>query len=294
MPTSYQCPSAGYFGYSASDFDATTHYNLVTGLGSVDAHALYAAWALQGTGTFQTIIFPNPGTQTYGVTPITLTATASSGLPVTYAVISGPATVVGSTLTITGGGVVIVQASQAGDASYSAATPVSDAFIVNPATQTITFPNPGMQTYGVSPITLTATASSGLPVTYAVTSGPATVAGSTLTITGGGVVIVQASQAGNANYSAATPVSDTVLVDPRSPRVLTLPATGENTSTPTVNGIVNPNGEATTYWFEYGSREASAKFTQTLVQTLHRNRSQRPINGTDTALGLRLPGGSPK
>ncbi len=48
----------------------------------------------------------------------------------------------------------------------------------NQAAQTITFPNPGTQTYGVAPVTLTATASSGLAVSYTVTSGPATVSGS--------------------------------------------------------------------------------------------------------------------
>ena len=62
-----------------------------------------------------------------------------------------------------------------------------------PAAQTITFPNPGTQTFGVPPITLTATASSGLAVSYTVTSGPATVSGSKLTITGAGSVTVQAT-----------------------------------------------------------------------------------------------------
>ena len=59
--------------------------------------------------------------------------------------------------------------------------------------QTITFPNPGQQTYGVAPITLAATASSGLSVSYLVTSTPAgiaTVSGSTLTITGTGTMTV--------------------------------------------------------------------------------------------------------
>src|SRR5581483_1924056 len=43
----------------------------------------------------QTINFTSPGGQTYGVSPITLTATASSTLPVTFSVASGPASVVG-------------------------------------------------------------------------------------------------------------------------------------------------------------------------------------------------------
>ncbi len=105
--------------------------------------------ALQGTGTVvslasQTITFPNPGTKTYGVAPITLSATASSGLPITYSVTSGPATVNGGVLTITGAGSVKVQAAQSGNTNYSAAaTSVSVTFTVNAASQTITFPDPG-------------------------------------------------------------------------------------------------------------------------------------------------------
>jgi subtilase family serine protease len=43
-PTALQCPSAGVFGYSATAFDATTSYNVVTGLGSVDANNLVLKW----------------------------------------------------------------------------------------------------------------------------------------------------------------------------------------------------------------------------------------------------------
>ncbi len=104
-----------------------------------------------------------------------------------------------------------ITASYSGSATYAASSG-STTLTVNPATQTITFPNPGAQTYGVAPITLTATATSGLPVSYTVTSGPATVSGTVLTITGAGTVIVQAAQAGNTEYAAATPVSDTFTV----------------------------------------------------------------------------------
>jgi subtilase family serine protease len=43
-PTALQCPAAGLFGYSATAADATTGYNLVTGLGSVDANNLVTQW----------------------------------------------------------------------------------------------------------------------------------------------------------------------------------------------------------------------------------------------------------
>jgi len=82
-----------------------------------------------------------------------------------------------------------------------------------PAAQTITFPNPGPQTYGVAPFALKATASSGLPITYTVYNGSAVVNGSTLTITGSGPLMLQASQPGNVDFAAATPVIVTFMVN---------------------------------------------------------------------------------
>jgi hypothetical protein len=105
----------------------------------------------------------------------------------------------------------VVAANQGGNSNYAAATQVTQSVVVNQATQTITFGTlPGV-TYGVSPITLGATASSGLTVSYTVT-GPATVSGSTLTVTGAGSVTVTASQAGNSNYAAATSVQQSFTV----------------------------------------------------------------------------------
>ncbi len=346
--------------------------------------------ALQGTGAAaiqsQTITFPSIPTQIYPTAAITLTATASSGLPVSYSVLSGLASVSGSTLTITGGGSITVQANQAGDAGYSAAPPVSQIVLVDQAPaitsgasstmvlntagsvtvsatgfpipslveagalptglhfhdngngtasltgtpttggvfnisftaangigsaavksfmlavnqapsitsansavfdihllnsfilSTLGTPSPGItetgalpggvsfvdnhngtgtlsgtpsaagtfhvtfsaangvgapapqsftlsvivqanqnisfpfipnQTFGAAPLVLNATASSGLPVSYVVTSGPATISGNMLTITGVGSVTVRASQAGNVYYAAAALVSRT-------------------------------------------------------------------------------------
>ena len=62
----------------------------------------------------QSITFTPPTTASYPSTPLTLSATASSGLPVTFALVSGPGNLAGSQLTISGTGIVIVRASQAG------------------------------------------------------------------------------------------------------------------------------------------------------------------------------------
>jgi hypothetical protein len=75
------------------------------------------------------------------------------------------------------------------------------------AAQVIFFPPLANFTHGTS-APLAAIASSGLAVTFT-TSGPATVTGSILNITGTGQVTVTASQTGNSNFSAATSVTRT-------------------------------------------------------------------------------------
>jgi len=62
--------------------------------------------------------------------PILVNATTSSGLPITITVVSGPATVSGNSLTLTGTGTVTIRATQAGDATYAAAPPVDRSFVV--------------------------------------------------------------------------------------------------------------------------------------------------------------------
>jgi FtsP/CotA-like multicopper oxidase with cupredoxin domain len=179
--------------------------------------------------TAQTITFSAPTSPvTYGVAPIALSATASSGLAVTFSVTSGPGTLSGSTLTITGAGTVVVAASQAGNSTYAAAATVSQSVVVNQAPQTIGFTaltSPVL--YGVPPIGLSATATSALAVTFTVSSGPGTIGGSTLTLTGSGTVVVAANQAGNTNYAAAPTVSQSVVVNIGVPQTIsfTAPAT---------------------------------------------------------------------
>ena len=107
------------------------------------------------------------------------------------------------------GGQYTVSASTAG-----AAAPASFVLTNQFLSQTINFGPLAGQTYGVAPITLIATDTSGLPVSFTVLSGPATLSGSVLTVTGAGNVVVEASQPGNATYSAAAPVDESFTVEP--------------------------------------------------------------------------------
>src|SRR5580700_1404562 len=116
----------------------------------------------------QTISFTVASPVTYPVSPITLSATASSGLPVTFSVVSGPGTISGSTLTITGVGTVVVAANQAGNTYYSAAPQVTQSIVVNYSTP-IANAGPPQTVYVGTTVQLNGTGSSdpaGLPLTY--------------------------------------------------------------------------------------------------------------------------------
>src|SRR6185369_10302000 len=80
----------------------------------------------------QTISFSQLSNKTYGDPSFTLSATASSGLPVTFSIVSGPASLSGTTLTMTGAGSVTVRASQSGDVNWNAASNVNQSFTVAP------------------------------------------------------------------------------------------------------------------------------------------------------------------
>ncbi len=276
---------------------------LVTGRYSVTLSAENAAGA--GTASFvlnvaasvpvpanQTITFGALAAKTFGDAPFPLSATASSGLSVTYASANtAVATVTGNTVTIVGVGTTTITASQIGDANYNAAPAVvqtltvnkaaaavslgnlaamydstpkaasvattpsglttnvtydgsataptnagsyavvgtiananyagsaSGTLVIGKANQTITFGALAAKTNGDAPFTLGATASSGLPVSYASSNtAVATVSGSTVTIVGAGTTTITARQAGNANYSAATDATQTLTLSGTPPQ----------------------------------------------------------------------------
>jgi hypothetical protein len=166
------------------------------------------------TQTAQTITFGTLSNKTLGSAPFTVSASASSGLPVSFASeTSSICTVSVSTVTLVAVGTCTIQATQAGNTTYGAATPVSQSFQVTQATQTITFGALANRVFGTAQFTVSATASSGLPVSFASTTlTVCTVAGNTVTLVAVGACTIQATQAGNANYSAATAVNQSFQV----------------------------------------------------------------------------------
>jgi hypothetical protein len=89
----------------------------------------------------------------------------------------------------------------------------SGTLTIEKASQTITFGILANQQTGAAPLTLTATVSSGLSVTFSSSNAAvAKVSGDTLIIVGKGTATITATQAGNGNFLAATAMARTLNV----------------------------------------------------------------------------------
>jgi len=106
--------------------------------------------------------------------------------------------------------------------------------VVAKADQTIDFPAIDGKAYGDADFEISAGASSGLPVTLSIVSGPATLSNSVIHITGIGTVTVRASQSGDDNYNAAPDVVRTFQIIDAAPPVI-------SSVTPSQTSIWPPN-----------------------------------------------------
>ena len=163
----------------------------------------------------QTITFATIPTQTYGGS-VSLSASATSLLAVSFSSnTTSVCAVSGNTATMVGVGTCTIQASQAGNTNYTAAS-TTQSFSVNQASQTITFNTIPAQTVGSS-VALSATATSGLAVSFAsTTQSVCTVSGATASMVGPGTCTIQASQTGNTDYAAAQTVIQSFSVAARA------------------------------------------------------------------------------
>lgn len=129
------------------------------GLTGVGSNAVQAA---------QTIVFNAPPKLHLAETPVLMSGSASSGLPVTFSLVSGPAMMIGNQLFLNGVGVVKVRASQAGNASFLAATSVERTIAVVASPSALTLSNLH-QTYTGTPRPITVLGAEGaVDVTYRV------------------------------------------------------------------------------------------------------------------------------
>jgi hypothetical protein len=165
-------------------------------------------------GLTQTITFNAIPAQAVG-NSLTLVATASSGLPVTFVPVpNGNCSVSGSVVTFLNTGNCGIDAYQYGNATYGAAPSVGQIIVVNnPAAQTIAFGAISSKTV-YSSVTLSASASSGLPVSYASsTASVCTVSGNTVSLLNVGTCTIIASQTGAGAYGPAASVMQSFPVN---------------------------------------------------------------------------------
>ncbi len=158
--------------------------------------------------------------------PYQLSATATSGLPVSFSVESGPATIQGNILTVTDVGEITLRARQVGDETYS---PVDSQRLINVRRdQTINWltPTNGEIIWPNRPSTLLAEASSGLPVSFEVENGPASISGNSVIVNDIGMVTLVAHQAGDVAFF---PVHERVVINVRKEQSIQWVAPSGNT-----------------------------------------------------------------
>ena len=169
----------------------------------------------------QMIAFTLAGTGTAG-DKIDLTAMADSNLPVRYASSDEAVAAIGTgadagKLVLKTEGTAIITASQPGNPTYAPAPPVTQTIMVSKQAQTIAFT---LAATGMvnDKIALTATAESGLEVTFASSDEAVAAIGTgadagMLVLKTAGTAIITASQSGDDAYEAAPPVTQMITVD---------------------------------------------------------------------------------
>jgi hypothetical protein len=191
--------------------------------------------------TAQQITFASLATVVYAQQNVALSATATSGLPVQFAVASGPATISGKTLTVLGAGTIVVVASQPGNGIFAAAASVSRDLVVTPAPLTVTAPalsfpfGTAIDPSTFPPPTITGFAGSDTAslITGAAqytTNATSTSPGGkyTLTVAKGTLAVVPQAAA---NYTLSTFVAGSITIEasPQTISNLPLPAVSYNT-----------------------------------------------------------------
>lgn len=268
--------------------NGTAYTFTVTATNSYGTGSASAASAAVTPKAAQTITFASPGAQNFGTTP-TLTATSDSGLTVSFtSSTTGVCTITsGGTLTFVSAGTCTINADQAGNAAYLAATQISRSFTVNavapgaPAIGTATAGD------GQALVSFTAPAfNGGASITgYTVTANPGgfTVSGSSSPIavtglTNGTAYTFTVTATNSAGTGAASAASNSVTPVSSVPPTITLAPT--TIANPTVGvaysqSIAAAGGAAPyTYAISAGSLPAGLSLS-----------SSGTVSGTPTAGG---------
>ena len=125
------------------------------------------------------------------------------------------AVVNGTTFQVRNAGSAVITATQAADGNYSAAT-ITSTLTVDPAAQEVLTVTAVTGLRHGDTAQLFATGGSGTgSINFTVVSGPCTISGSTLTATGAGDCVVNATRTPDANFLATTSANRTITIAPR-------------------------------------------------------------------------------
>jgi hypothetical protein len=180
--------------------------------------------ASEGTRAIQRIEFTSsaPGAATAGGAAYTVSAKASSGLPVSFS--SGTPSVclvADSIVHLTAAGTCTINANQVGDSEYLAAPQVQQSFVIGKGSQRITFITspPGSATVGqLASYEVAAVATSGLTVTFRSATPSVcevwyvTETGADIRFNAAGTCTIGALQGGNENFEEASEVQQSFAV----------------------------------------------------------------------------------
>lgn len=217
---------------AAQDGDAT--YNAATSVTqtfSITAPLLSATAVMPSTTiSVGAAVTPfTPVTASGGTAPLTYAVSPSLPTGLSFSTSTGQITGTPTTATVAANYTVTVTDATAPVQSSQAQFSLT----VDKGGQTIAFTKPADQTFAPgAAVALTAAATSGLAVSFAsTTTGVCTVSGSTATIVTAGTCSITASQAGSANYNAATDVTQSFAIGKASQTIsFTKPA--DQTFTP--------------------------------------------------------------
>ena len=177
-----------------------------------------------------------PSNATVNGATYTVTATGgASGNAVTFTIdpsASAVCTLSGAVVSFVTGGTCVIDANQAGNADYLAASQLQQFFAVAKASQAISFSSsaPSGATVGGATYTPTASSTSGLGVTITVdgaSSSVCSISAGVVSFTAAGTCTLDANQAGNASYSLAPQVQQSFAV--RANQTITFPAISGHT-----------------------------------------------------------------
>ena len=220
-----------------------------------------------GTGA-QTITFTPPVTGSVGGGTNLSATGGASGNPVTFAIdptsTAGACSLTGAALSYKGVGNCVVDANQAGDASYLAAPQVQQTIIVGKGSQTIT-PSASPTNVTIASPTYTPTATGGgsgnpVAITLDLSSTGCTIHSGVVTFAGLGTCIIDFNQPGDANFTAATPVQQTIVIGPATQTIVFTPsASGTVGQTANLSATGGGSGNPVTFAIDHSSTAGACK-----------------------------------